>query len=531
MVQGGGREETWDLVCQRLALKATVQTAVSAGKFVGAFTFGMIADRFGRKVAFTTACCIYILAGPIVAFTNLYQLLIAARFCIGIAGLGVFESAYSIVSEISPPKLRSTVGVLYNQSYPAGILGVSLIAYYVRDWRNLQLCVSLPALFLVFHVWLIPESPRWLYYSGRTSRAWAIVGKYSSEDPAARRRSGSTRATSQKPLSTRIRAAIANCSSYLRHKEYRIRLIVCWVVWFFTAMSYYALTINSASLKTDPYVYVALSVILSNGLNTKTLCCGIRGSDTELKRVQSVIPCIKVLTQRFGGPKFRGEIEVRAQKPTLNVELSAANLTGNLQSHCLIENGGNYVTLRPHITSIYPARVVEATSYVIPVPLLRVVGRRAVATGLLLTASFALLLLLIIPTNMTGWKVAASLLGRLCVSAVFSVIIIHAFELFPTVTRNTAIGTSSTMAHAGSVFAPYLVDFFAIYGWFIPSTICGLGLLLAGLLTQTLPETKDLALYDTLDDLSSRCRDHPEEKVSVKNCMLCRYLCKTHTNV
>ncbi|XP_068990501.1 organic cation transporter protein-like [Neodiprion pinetum] len=433
--QGTSVVTEWDLVCQRLALKATVQTAVSAGKFVGAFTFGMIADRFGRKVAFTTACCIYILAGPIVAFTSLYQLLIAARVFIGIAGLGAFESAYSIVSEISPPKLRSTFGVLYNQSYPAGILGVSLIAYYVRDWRNLQLCVSLPALFLVFHVWLIPESPRWLYYSGRTSRAWAIVGKYSDEDPTARRTSGSNRTASQKSLSARIRAAIVNCSSYLHHKEFRIRLIVCWVVWFFTAMSYYALTINSASLKTDPYVYVALS------------------------------------------------------------------------------------------------GVVEATSYVFPVPLLRVVGRRTVATGLLLTASFALLLLLIIPTNMTGWKVAASLLGRLCVSAVFSVIIIHAFELFPTVTRNTAIGTSSTMAHAGSVFAPYLVDFFAIYGWFIPSTICGLGLLLAGFLTQTLPETKDLALYDTLDDLSSRCRDHPEEKVSIKNCTLCRYLGKTRTNV
>ncbi|XP_048506554.1 organic cation transporter protein-like isoform X2 [Athalia rosae] len=438
----------WDLVCERLALKATVQTAVSVGKFLGAFAFGIIADRFGRKVSFVTACCIYILAGPIVAFTSLYQVLVAARVCIGIAGLGAFESGYSIVSEICPPKLRSTVGVLYNQSYPVGILGVALIAYYVRDWRNLQLCISMPALFLIFHMWLIPESPRWLYYSGRINRAWDIVGKYgtgSGESPT-RHGAGNInvptsrqttaelgRRSPDRTFCTQFCNTIRNCSNYLRHKEMRIRLIVCWIVWFFTAMSYYALTINSASLKTDPYIYVALSGI------------------------------------------------------------------------------------------------VEATSYMIPVPLLRVFGRRAVATGLLLTASFALLLLLIIPPNMTMWKVAASLLGRLCVSAVFSVIIIHAFELFPTMARNTAVGTSSTMAHAGSVFAPYLVDFFAEYGWFIPSTICGLGLLLAGLLTQTLPETKDIPLYDTLDDLTSRCHRRPEESVSLKNCAAC-CLCKTHSS-
>lgn len=86
----------WDLVCKRLALKATVQTAVSVGKFLGAFAFGLIADKFGRKVAFATASCIYILAGPIVAFTSLYQLVIAARIFLGIAGLGAFESGYSI---------------------------------------------------------------------------------------------------------------------------------------------------------------------------------------------------------------------------------------------------------------------------------------------------------------------------------------------------------------------------------------------------------------------------------------------------
>ena len=51
-----------------------------------------------------------------------------------------------------------------------------------------------------------------------------------------------------------------------------------------------------------------------------------------------------------------------------------------------------------------------------------------------------------------------AMLGRLCIGAVYSVIILQTSELFPTVNRNTAVGTSSTMSHLGSLSSPYIVD-------------------------------------------------------------------------
>jgi MFS family permease len=51
-----------------------------------------------------------------------------------------------------------------------------------------------------------------------------------------------------------------------------------------------------------------------------------------------------------------------------------------------------------------------------------------------------------------------AMVGRLCIGAVYSVIILHTAELFPTVNRNAAVGTSSTMSHVGSLLAPYIVD-------------------------------------------------------------------------
>lgn len=51
-----------------------------------------------------------------------------------------------------------------------------------------------------------------------------------------------------------------------------------------------------------------------------------------------------------------------------------------------------------------------------------------------------------------------ALLGRFCISAVFAVIILQTSELFPTVNRNSAIGTSLTICQLGAIAAPYIVD-------------------------------------------------------------------------
>jgi hypothetical protein len=61
-------------------------------------------------------------------------------------------------------------------------------------------------------------------------------------------------------------------------------------------------------------------------------------------------------------------------------------------------------------------------------------------------------------SDMTDAIIGVAMVGRLCIGAVYSVIILHTAELFPTVNRNTAVGTSSTMSHVGSLVAPYIVD-------------------------------------------------------------------------
>jgi hypothetical protein len=62
------------------------------------------------------------------------------------------------------------------------------------------------------------------------------------------------------------------------------------------------------------------------------------------------------------------------------------------------------------------------------------------------------------------------------------------------------------------------VHFFLLQGaqaWYIPSTICGAAVLIAGLLVLMLPETKDKEICDTVEEIMERSS---RDKVSLRNC-------------
>ncbi|XP_055853397.1 solute carrier family 22 member 16 isoform X2 [Episyrphus balteatus] len=152
--------------------------------------------------------------------------------------------------------------------------------------------------------------------------------------------------------------------------------------------------------------------------------------------------------------------------------------------------------------------MVDIPCFAIPMILLKITGRRNTTMLLYFGAGSALLAVLAVPAGNANLVVLFAMMGRFGITAVYSIVTLYTAELFPTAIRNSALGTCSTMAHVGSISAPYVVDILGLLGWYIPTTICGCSVLLASLLTFTLPETSSGNLDHIEDD---------SEKESIKD--------------
>lgn len=79
--------------------------------------------------------------------------------------------------EIIGVKWRELIGVLYQVPFNMGHLSLPLFAYFIRDWRSLQFALSIPSVVLISYYWLIPESPRYLFTTGRVEESIKVLEK------------------------------------------------------------------------------------------------------------------------------------------------------------------------------------------------------------------------------------------------------------------------------------------------------------------------------------------------------------------
>lgn len=77
--------------------------------------------------------------------------------------------------ELVGPRWRNHVGIIIVYFWSFGYMLTPAIAYFFRDWRVLQLVITLLMLVYIPYYWLIPESPRWLYSVGKTKAANSIM--------------------------------------------------------------------------------------------------------------------------------------------------------------------------------------------------------------------------------------------------------------------------------------------------------------------------------------------------------------------
>jgi putative MFS transporter len=163
---------------------ATVLMSSGIGAIIGAYAWGWIADRIGRRAVFIGTVLNFSLATGLLYFTpdNGWVYLTIMRFFVGLGVGGLYCVDLPLVQEFMPSSKRGWIGGLVTCVIPLGVgIGNVLASFIGADqWRLLFAIGVLPALLvLLIRLW-VPESPRWLARQGRSeearqSLAWALM--------------------------------------------------------------------------------------------------------------------------------------------------------------------------------------------------------------------------------------------------------------------------------------------------------------------------------------------------------------------
>jgi SHS family lactate transporter-like MFS transporter len=133
-----------------------------AARPLGAFVFGLLADRFGRRPILMIDILLFSALEFASGFAPTLFSLLVLRFLFGVAMGGEWGIGSSLVMESIPPRLRGPVSGLLQSGYPSGYLLASIVYFLLFDhigWRGLFMVGVAPALFVIFIRMNVHESP------------------------------------------------------------------------------------------------------------------------------------------------------------------------------------------------------------------------------------------------------------------------------------------------------------------------------------------------------------------------------------
>ncbi|MEV4169655.1 sugar porter family MFS transporter [Nonomuraea sp. NPDC049709] len=167
------------------------------GSALGAWVGGGLADRLGRTRSMQVAALLFAVSsiGQMLPFAiwDLALWRVIAGFAIGMAS--VLGPAY--IAEVAPPAYRGRLGSFQQLAIVLGIAVSQLVNYVIvrmagddvnnhlwllQAWQWMLGACVVPAVFYLLFALNIPESPRYLIMSGRTSRAREVLAEVEGDD-------------------------------------------------------------------------------------------------------------------------------------------------------------------------------------------------------------------------------------------------------------------------------------------------------------------------------------------------------------
>jgi len=131
---------------------------------VGALLFGLLGDRFGRRIPLMIDIIFYSVIELLTAFSPNFVVFLILRALFGVGMGGEWGLGASLAMETLPAKARGLFSGILQQGYAFGFLLAAIVYWLVFPhfgWRGLFVAGAIPALLVLFIRTKVPESPAW----------------------------------------------------------------------------------------------------------------------------------------------------------------------------------------------------------------------------------------------------------------------------------------------------------------------------------------------------------------------------------
>jgi MFS transporter, SHS family, lactate transporter len=169
--------ETFSTTVTTVTVAITLTLAMRA---LGAWIFGRLADRFGRRPTLIANILMYSLLELATGFSPNLTVFFILRALFGIAMGGEWGIGASLAMESVPVGWRGPISGLLQAGYPSGYLLASIvywIAFPLVGWRGMFVIGALPALLVLYIRRTVPESPDWVARraAGHHPSIWEVL--------------------------------------------------------------------------------------------------------------------------------------------------------------------------------------------------------------------------------------------------------------------------------------------------------------------------------------------------------------------
>ncbi|XP_049871408.1 organic cation transporter protein-like [Pectinophora gossypiella] len=248
--------------------RSLVGTVHNAGFFLSIPLTGLASDKLGRRMAVVFACVANGVFGVIRALSVNYEMFVIFEFLEPAFGGGVYTACFVLALELVGPKGRVFISLLFNTMFILGGVTVTVLSWWLQNWRYLVFVIYTPAVFVFVYIWLLTESFRWYFSKGKYEEGLDVLKKsekmnnssvpnehYDQVEKHARKQREARKYESSESKQSSFQQMFTSAMIWKR-------LFICSFLWTCSTLVYYGLSINAIELSGNSYLnYIVVIVI------------------------------------------------------------------------------------------------------------------------------------------------------------------------------------------------------------------------------------------------------------------------------